>query len=211
MCVYSSSSGKPTEQHIHDHVCTYHSKKQPANNTEHTWHDTAYKQHREHVTDPNNAQLPRHGVIKGTIAGSLACSWPPPLPRRRRCCVLLLLLLGLSAAVANNRCAVVASSVCECWDFRLVCVRAHVRSRTSTRSHQNGVIKRMIGGSLARGWPPPLPHHRRCCVLLLLLLASLLLLPIIVVLLLLMVCASVQTSFTPCVRARVRMELPRVS
>ena len=33
-----------------------------------------------------------------------------------------------------------------------------------------GVIKRTIGGSLARRWPPPLPRRRRCCVLLLLLL-----------------------------------------
>ena len=45
------------------------------------------------MTDPNNAQPPRHGVIKRTIRGSLVRSWPPPLPRRRRCCVLLLPLL----------------------------------------------------------------------------------------------------------------------
>ena len=50
---------------------------------------------------------------KRTIGGSLACSWPPPLPRRRRCCVLLLLLLGLPAVAANNRCAVLAYAVCE--------------------------------------------------------------------------------------------------
>ena len=67
-----------------------------------------------------NAQPPRHGVIKKrTIGGSLARSWPPPLPHRR-CCVLVLLLLGLSAAAAaNNRYAVVASGV---YDFRLLCV-----------------------------------------------------------------------------------------
>ena len=45
------------------------------------------------MTDPNNAQPPRHGVIKRTIRGSLVRSWPPTLPRRRRCCVLLLPLL----------------------------------------------------------------------------------------------------------------------
>ena len=51
------------------------------------------------MTDPNNAQPPRHGVIKRTIGGSLARSWAPSLPRRRRCCVLLLLLFGLSACL----------------------------------------------------------------------------------------------------------------
>ena len=49
------------------------------------------------------------------IGGSLARSWPPPLPRYRRYCVLpLLLLLGLSAAAANNRCAVLVSAVLLC-------------------------------------------------------------------------------------------------
>ena len=52
------------------------------------------------------------------IGGSLARSWPPPLPRYRRYCVLpLLLLLGLSAAAANNICAVVLASavlLCAC-------------------------------------------------------------------------------------------------
>ena len=39
--------------------------------------------------------------------------------------LLLLLLLGLpAAAAANNRCAVLASAVCE---FRLLCVRVRVR------------------------------------------------------------------------------------
>ena len=66
-----------------------------------------------------NAQLPRHGVTKRTIGGSLAGSWPPPLPRRRRCCVLLLLMLGLSAAATNDRCAILDSAVCE---FCLLCV-----------------------------------------------------------------------------------------
>ena len=97
--------------------CTYHRKKQPTN-TEHTQHNTADKLHRAHVTDPNNVQPPRHGVIKRSIGGSLARSWPPPLPRPRRYYVLVLLLLGLSAA-ANNRCDVLASAVCE---FRLLCV-----------------------------------------------------------------------------------------
>ena len=72
---------------------------------------------------------------------------------------------------------------------------------------RHGVIKRTIEGSLARSWPPPLPRRRRCCVLLLLLLDLSLLLPIIVVLFLLLLCAS----FVYSVRARVRMELPRVS
>ena len=80
------------------------------------------------MTDPHNLQPPRYGVIKRTIGGSFARSWPPPLPRRRRCCVLLLLLLGLSAAAAYNRCAALASAVCE---FRLlhsacVCVLPYV-------------------------------------------------------------------------------------
>ena len=61
-----------------------------------------------------NAQPSRRGVIKQTIGGSIARSWPPPLPRRHGCGVLLLLLLlGLSAAAAaNNRRAVLASAVC---------------------------------------------------------------------------------------------------
>ena len=66
------------------------------------------------MIDPNNAQPPRHGVIKRTIGGSFARSWPPPLPLCRRCCVLpRLLLRGLSAA-AKNRCAVLASAVLLC-------------------------------------------------------------------------------------------------
>ena len=56
------------------------------------------------------AATKRHGVIRRTIGGSLARSWPPPLPRR--CCVLLLLLLGLSAAAANNRCVVLTFLLC---------------------------------------------------------------------------------------------------
>ena len=67
----SSSSKKPTEQHTHDHVCTYHRKRPPTNNTKHTWHNTANEQHR---ASPNNAQQWRHGVIKRTIGGSLARS-----------------------------------------------------------------------------------------------------------------------------------------
>ena len=94
----------------------YASQQEPANK-QHSTRDTQQPtsaNDRAHVTDPNNAQPLRHGVIKRTIGGSLARSWRPPLPRRRRCCVLLLLLWGLSAAAANNRCAVLASAVCEC-------------------------------------------------------------------------------------------------
>ena len=127
------------------------------------------------MTDPNNAQPPRQGVIKRTIGGSLARSWPPPLPRRRRCCVLLyrcwacLLLL-----LRTNRChVVVASLLCAvCWkpSFTLRVRTARlVRSRTSTRSYQgmepsNG---RTIGGShrpgnaLGRSGPG---FHRGCGV-----------------------------------------------
>ena len=47
-----------------------------------------WKQHGVHVTDRNNAQPPKHGIIKRTIGGWPARSWPPPLPRRYRCCVL---------------------------------------------------------------------------------------------------------------------------
>ena len=87
-----------------------------ARNSKHKARDTIQPANiRAHVTDSNNAQPPRHEVIKRTIGGSLARGWPPLLPRRRRCCVLLLLLLGLSAAAAaNNHCAVVAPAVCEC-------------------------------------------------------------------------------------------------
>ena len=140
--------------------------------TEHACHNTADKQHREHVTDPNNARPPRRGVIKRTIGGSLSRSWLSPLPRCRRCCVLLLLLLGLPAAAANNRCAVLASAVCR--RLRLsftLCVRTpRALEYVYAQPLSQGVIKRTIGGSLARSWPLPLPHCRRCCVLLLLLL-----------------------------------------
>ena len=122
------------------------------------------------MTDPNNAQPSRHEVFRQTIGGSLARSWPPPLPRRR-CCVLLLLLgLSAAAAAAINRCAVDASAVCSVETFvYFVCVHAscaRVRQRTATkaRSHQTDDRR------LARSWPPPLPRRRRCCVLLLLLL-----------------------------------------
>ena len=99
---------------------------------------------RAHVTDPTNPQPSKHGVIKRTIGGSLARSWPP-LPRRRRCCVLLLLLLGLSAAAAaNNRGAVVASAVCRVLRLSFTsCVHAscaRVRQRAATKAciHQTG-------------------------------------------------------------------------
>ena len=101
------------------------------------------------MTDPNNAQPPRQGVIKRTIGGSLAGSWPPLLPRRRRCCVLLLLLLGLSAAAAAAAAKKSLSCCCFCCvqcvgNFRLLCVCTHhascarVRQRAATkaRSHQ---------------------------------------------------------------------------
>ena len=53
--------------------------------------------------------------------------------------MLLLLPLGLSAASANNRCAVVASAVCECSGFRLLCVRARVRMKPTRVSWGNGM------------------------------------------------------------------------
>ena len=59
---------------MYDEVFTYHSKKQPTNNTEHTWHTTADEQHSAHVTDPNNVQPPWDGVIIRTTGGSLARS-----------------------------------------------------------------------------------------------------------------------------------------
>ena len=110
------------------------------------------------MTDPNNAQPPRHGVIKRTIGGSLARSWPPPLPRRRCCCVLLLLLLGLSAAAA----AAANISLLSCYfccvqcvgNFRLLCV-CHSTPRAlayvNAEPPRHGVIKRTIGGSLHAG------------------------------------------------------------
>ena len=99
------------------------------------------------MTDPNNAQPPRHGVIKRTIGGSLARSWPPPLSRRHRCCVLLLLLLGLSAAAAANKSLLSCCCFCcvQCvGNFRLLCVctqyascaRVRQRATTKARSHQ---------------------------------------------------------------------------
>ena len=160
------------------------------------------------MTDPNIAQPPWHGVIKRTIGGSLARSCRPrcrAAPAAACCCYYYyLLLLGLSAAAANDRCAVVDSAVRRVsGDFRLllcVCTRL-VRSRTSMRSHQGteSSNKRTIGGSLACSWPPPLPRRRRCCVLLLLLLGlPILLLPIIVVLFLLLL----RASFALCVCSR---------
>ena len=102
------------------------------------------------MADPNNAQLRRQGVIKRTIGGSLARSWPPPLPRRRCCCVLLLLLLALSAAAANiilrgTVVVLLLLLLCAvCGNFRLLCVctphasctRVRQRAATKARSHQ---------------------------------------------------------------------------
>ena len=118
------------------------------------------------MTDPKNAQPPRHG-IKWTIGGSLARSRPPPLPRRRRCCVLLL-LLGLSAAAANNRCADGASAVCRVLSlsFTLCVYTPRALAYVTAQPPRHGFMKRMIGCSLARSWPPTLPRRRRCFVLL---------------------------------------------
>ena len=113
------------------------------------WHPNTARQHDQvtaHVTDPNNAQPRRQGVIKRTVGGSLARSWP--LPRRRCCCVLLLLLLGLSAAAAAANISLL-SCCCFCCvqcvrNFRLLCVctqhascaRVRQRAATKARSHQ---------------------------------------------------------------------------
>ena len=128
------------------------------------------------MTDPNNAQPPRHGVITRTIGGSLARSWPPPLPRLRRCCVLLLVLLGLSTAAAANKSL---SCCCFCCaqcvgHFRLLsvctqhasCARVRQRAATKARSHQAD-DRRLARSQLAA---PAVPRRRRCCVLLPLLL-----------------------------------------
>ena len=109
-------SSKNPEQNIHPLSRVIHSRttmttyvRIVASNSQQTTpstRDNTADKHRASMTDRNNSQPPRHGVIKRTIGGSLARSWPPP--RRRRSCVLLLLLLGLSAAAAaNNRRAVV--------------------------------------------------------------------------------------------------------
>ena len=124
------------------------------------------------MTDPNNAQSQRHGVIKRTIAGSLARSWPPPLCRRR-CCVLLLRTAVEPACCCcseKSLCSCVVSVVCRVFRLSFTFVSyARVRQCTPPR---HGVVKRTIRGSLARSWPPPppLPRRRRRCVLLLLLL-----------------------------------------
>ena len=106
------------------------------------------------MTDPNNAHPRRQGVIKPTIGGSLARSWPLPLPRR--CCggVILLLLLGLSAAAAaaNNRCCpVVASAVCSVLEAFVYFACAHSTPRAlayvNAQPPRHAVIKRTIGGS----------------------------------------------------------------
>ena len=164
------------------------------------------------MTDPNNAQPSRHRVIKRTIGGSLARSWPPPLPRRRRCCVLQLLLSGLSAAAANNRCAVVDSAVCRVlrlsFILRVCAPRALAYAYEQLPRH--GIIKRTKRRSLA----PDCPRYRAataaacccyCCWA-----CVLLLLPIIVVLLLLLLCANVDT-FVYSVCACSRTYFPRVS
>ena len=159
------------------------------------------------MTDRNNAQPSRHGVIKRTIGDSLARSWPPPLPPRR-CCVPLLPLLGLSAAAANNRCAV-AAFFAVCRVLRLsftffVCARL-VRSRTSTRSHQgtessNGQLK---ASSLGAGRPRcRAAVATACCCYYCW--ACLLLLPIVIIVVLLflpLLCARVDCFVYICVYA----------
>ena len=169
-------SSKNPEQNIHPLSRVIHSRttmttyvRIVASNSQQTTpstRDNTADKHRASMTDRNNSQPPRHGVIKRTIGGSLARSWPPPLPRRRRCCVLLPMLLGLSAAAANNRCAVVASDVCRVW--RLCVCTPRALAYVNEQPPRHGVIKLAIGGSLACSWP--LPRRGRCCVPLLLLL-----------------------------------------
>ena len=132
----------------------------------------------QQITQSTRDRLKQRATTKArshqTVGGSLARKWSTRLPRRRPCCVLLLLRLGLSAASASNRWAVtvVASVVCECWNFRLLFCACTPRALAyvNTQPPRHGVTKSTIGGSLARSWPPSLPHRRCCCVLLLLLL-----------------------------------------
>ena len=114
---------------------------------------------RTHVTNTNNAQPRRQGVIKRTIGRQprrqgvikrtigrwLARSWPPPLPRHRCSCVLLLLLLGLYAAAAAN---ISLLSCCVCvqclGNLRLLCActqhascgSLRQRAAAKARSHE---------------------------------------------------------------------------
>ena len=145
---------------------------QQTTNLEHTLHNTAYKQHGAHETDANNAQPARHGVIKRTIGGSLARSWPPPPLRRRRCCVLL------ATTAVGPACCCEYSFCCCCFccvrvlilSFTLCVCTPRALAHVNAQPPRHGVIKRAIGGSLARSWPSPLPRRCRCCGLLLLLL-----------------------------------------
>ena len=131
---------------------------------------TANKPHRADVTDPNNSQPPRHGVIKRTIGGSLARSWPPPPLRRRRCCVLL------ATTAVGPACCCEYSFCCCCFCcvrvlrflFTLCVCTPRALAYVNAQPPRHGVIKRTVGGALVRSWPPPLPRRR--CVLLLLLL-----------------------------------------
>ena len=145
---------------------------QQTTNLEHTLHNTAYKQHGAHETDANNAQPARHGVIKRTIGGSLARSWPPP--PSRRCC-------AAATAVGPVCCCCEPSLCCCCFccsrvlrlSFTSCVCTPRVLASVNAQPPRHGVIKRTIGGPLARSWPPPLPRRLRCCVLLLLLLLGL--------------------------------------
>ena len=150
-------------------------------------------QHRAHLTDPNNAQPPRHGVITRTLEGSLARSWPPPLPP---------LLRAAAAAAAANNCCAVASAVCRVDTFvhfvyvHASCSRVHQRAATKARSHQTN--DRRLARCRAAATAACCCYCSR---------AYLMLLPIVVVLFLLVLCAS----FVYSVRDRARIELPRVS
>ena len=143
------------------------------------------------MTDPNNAQPPRHGVIKRTIGGSLARSWPPPLCRTAaapaHCCYCYwacLLLLGIIVY------AVVRLSFTLC-----VHTARLVRSRTLTRSHQSAesLNGRQEARSLVAGRPRCHAAAAAACCCYHCCWACLLLLPIIVVLFLLLLCASSRT------------------
>ena len=109
------------------------------------------------MTDPNNAQPRWQGVIKRATGGSLARSWPPPLPRRRCCCVLCcyccwacLLLLRICRC-----CPVVASAVCSVLETLVYFTCAHSTPRAlayvNAQPPRHGVIERTIGGSRHAG------------------------------------------------------------
>ena len=200
--VFSSGCKKPKEQHIHDHVCTYHSK-----NYQHSMRDvTQPTNNTAHVTDPNNAQPPRHGVIKRTMGGSLVAGRPRcRAAATATCCCYwcwaCLLLLRMSLCCRCFFCCVrfVETFVC------FMCAHSTHRALAYVNAQppRHGIIKRTIRRSLARSRPPPLPGRRRCYVLLLLLVLGLS-----------DAAASTRCAVlacTVCVFTYVRMELSRVS